>query len=201
MVGDKMNIAVITSYSKAYLGINEISAPNHIAYCASHGYTLINRLLPIDMMCGYPDLVLIRSVLPSYDIILKMDVDALFMNHAIAIEDIFPSDKGQQIALEGIGGSPYNGGVMLYRNEASSYALIDALLALKSVWKSDQRNLCDFIEVKDPIVRCLNIVPAQVMNSYCAPGFQASYQPGDFIAHFYCRPLEEKEQLMREFLK
>lgn len=196
-----MKTAVVVSYGKSYAEVAALSIPNQVAYCQRHRYEHYTRLLAKDGMAGYPDLVLVRALLPYYSVIMRIETDALIMNPEISIESIFPSDKGQQLAAENIGGSQYNAGVLLFRNERSSYALIDELLARKSEWKSEQQNLCDLINEKSSLVERLNLVPAWVMNSYCDQGFEASYQPGDFIVHFYCRGLNYKLQQMQEFLK
>ena len=197
-----MQIVVSTTHGKDYDALASIVVPNHIEYCRKNGYEYNIHHATFKGESTYSNsyLIYVKEILKYYDIICTIDLDLLFMNFNIKIEDIFPSDKGQQIAQENLGGCTHNAGVVLWRNVPSTYLLLEEIFNRRAHYEKHcmnwQGQICDHIMHKNPVINEMNIVKENVMNS-----FPINFKDNDFILHTYCFAYTDKIKVLNEYLK
>ena len=203
-----MNWLVSTTYGHNYDELASIVTPNHLGYCRKHGYDYNVHHAPFNSKNVYynGNINLIYSMLPYYDAIMLIDLDLIFMDWEIDLDRIFPSKYNQLIAEENLspGGSPLNAGVVLFRNSKSSMSLLRAFLDEKPSYENHcqvwQKQICDYVEEKNELVKEMGVVSSHVMNSRPIQETPPSYKEGDFIVHAYCMNIQDKIDNINKFL-
>ena len=136
------------------------------------------------------DLEGLLSDLASYDVVMTIGMDTLFMNHDIRVEDVFTESDDVLVAREDTGWWPINNDVMLYR-AGKSEGLIERMIADFDIWKQypwrQQTHLWNLMQEEDWVRDMVRVVPAKVMNQHVT-----KWQLGDWIVHFYNMSLEDK---------
>lgn len=197
-----MKWLVSTVYSNWYNAVADISMKNHREYCNIHGYEYNVHFCnyKLGRTCDNADFYFVLDVLKSYDAIMTLDLDCLFMNMNITLDSIFP-DGEQQIARENVGGWAINNGVMLWRNCESSRKLLQHLINTKPEWTKDiwswQRVINELIGSGHDLVKNTKVVSWEVMNGFgCHNRCTSSWKEGEFLAHFLMAGTGQKVELM-----
>ena len=130
-----------------------------------------------------------RKLLPRYDFLFYMDVDAVVMNPETRLEDIVDFDYDQVLAADSNG---VNCGVWLVRNTPWTLWFLDELWARERVFEDERRALHHLYAstrgrevTKGPIYPNANTVRARTKIVHaCAFNSQPwFYETGDFIMH------------------
>jgi len=201
-----MRICICSTHNRAYHPLAELTMPNHLQYAWRHGYDYNSHIAESksDVVFINAALLLLKDILKHYDYIMTIGVDVMFMNQDVTIESIIVAGAEQQIAWERLGGSEHNNDVMIWKNCESSFVLISALLAEKETYAKHPTGWQEHINVlitnKSPLIKNMAIVAPNVMNNIGWPGLPISWNPGNFIVHFFCADLGQKMQLANEYL-
>ena len=133
-----MRVLIRSNWSENIQDLTNICSVNHKAYCKKWGYDYkFNHLdyknyneVVIDDMKG------LLADLSEYDVVMKIGMDTLFMNHDISIWDVMTDSDAVVIAREETGWWPINNDVMLYRSGPfHADKLIKRFIEDFEVWK------------------------------------------------------------------
>jgi len=203
-----MRCLITTTYAVNFDSLAELVIPNHLKYCRKHGYDYNLHHTPTfngPTVYFNVNLELVMRMLPVYDMIVSIDFDLLFMDLNVTLESLIPEEAKQMMAEENIGGSPYNAGVIFWKNDMSSHNLIKHILDTRKQNEDRIHNwqdqLVDLLKVNDPLVRNMQIVPGHLINAYAGDNKpEEQWKKGDFICHFFCAALPSKIDLANKYL-
>jgi hypothetical protein len=82
--GGAVRVAIASIYSPGYSGLQAITEPGKRAYCERHGYT--PEFCEVPVVDGFTGYEYVESLLPKYDVVFKIDVDALIMNPTLPVD-------------------------------------------------------------------------------------------------------------------
>ena len=221
-----MRIAVVTKHSHLYNQIASVILPNKQEYCERHGYDFVIDRGDIDFSrpLNWTKVPAILAHLGNYDWILWSDIDTLFVDMSVRLEDFIRDDlslvaslfkltlRTDIEALNDFGYLTYtlHTGNFLVRNdpwgwramrfihqneEWRTHDLMDEA-ALTSLYRRS-KDLAQRVRLED--IRRFCTVPVGNCMNYIFP----EYQKGDFIVHFLGREytLEEKYEHVMKFKK
>lgn len=191
-----MTTLVLSNFSDAIAELNQLTAPNKMAYCNINGYDFENLNLPYTSENFVRWLEIIREKLVEYDTILTVGCDVIFTNFKIKIEDkigsgsvqykpvigtapmpsysfAFQPDARVIIAREHTSWWPINNDVMIWPKGLPSKAILSIFIEERETWLKYpwlwQAHLWDLIQTDERVKRAVRIVEAREMNSTFQP--------------------------------
>jgi len=181
-----MKIVVISNWSDNIANLNALTAPVKEKYCERHSYDFINRKAEFSDVNHIEWLRYIVQLHESYDVVMTVGCDVLFMNHQVKIEHRMDDDARVIVAKEEISWWPINNDVMIWPRGSHSENLLRILIENASTWLTYpwlwQAYLWDLIQC-DKFVRAgIRLVEAREMNSCWQPG-PGKWKLGDWILH------------------
>jgi hypothetical protein len=197
-----MKILLFTDHSKASSTLAAMSASNHWRYGALNCYDFLTIRREwqevLEDMHGP-----LYKYLPHYDAMMGVGSDVLFTNFEIKIESILQPGDNIVLAEEPKGWpSKINLGVVIFCNTPATFEYMRKIDSEKENWKNLRLISQEWINnnMDLPVIKnAIRAVPTRVMNSTYGHT-KGSWQPGDFLVHFYGRSQESKPDVMREFL-
>lgn len=201
-----MRWAVYTNHSACNADLARVVGANTWDYTSRHGYDLVTARLDWERS-KVQALYDIRQLLGSYDGVMSVGSDVLFMHHPTTIESRLEVGDCVVLAKECIGGSWINNDVMLWLPTADTIRLLDTLISSKNDWLGYewlwQRWLGD--KLHNPgkewewLLYTCRLVDPRVMNS-TVQNTPSRYQPGDWILHLLNHSNSDKLRLAKEWL-
>jgi hypothetical protein len=140
-------VAVVTYEDRTELDFFQLQQRIMAEYCRRHAPRVIHHVLtqrqphwPVDLPPWWVKLWALRDVLPTADIALWLDSDAVVTNHRQRVEGWFPAGKHCVMARDH-GGSALNAGVVAVRNSQEGRQILDELCASfdPQLWQSRTR--------------------------------------------------------------
>ncbi|CAG8506874.1 3195_t:CDS:2 [Paraglomus occultum] len=199
----KPSVAVITS-SFVYtdlcmLAAAPISADNKRLYAKKHGYSFVPRSLEFAQQ-GYTDrktvwgkIDAVEKVLPLYDWLFWLDMDAVIFNFSTSIESLlekFEKQLGKRefkkkhlIVAKPMGDSMINAGVFLLRNSEWSKKFIREVQMFKSQYRGkfyEQAAMWKVMITPEWEEGVLLLDD----DDHTFNTFPSRYEPGDFVVHY-----------------
>jgi galactosyl transferase GMA12/MNN10 family len=182
-------IAILSLYNRAYAHIGKYSELNKLPYAKKHGYDVIiyHQLLDTSRPAAWSKIVAIQKHLKKYDWIFWSDADSLIMNNDIKVETLI-DDNYDLIITREKGRTTLNTGSFLIKNTAWSHALLRDIYAQTQFMHHgwwEQAAFLHLLEVNPSLYNQIKILDQRAMNSHFLESHGATYQPGDFVIHFY----------------
>lgn len=188
-----MKALILSNFSDAIADLNQLTAPNKMAYCNLNGYDFENLKLPYTPESFIRWLEIVREKLSEYDVVLTMGCDTIFTNFTVKIESkIYEplilaikegrargqivgdcSDHRVIVAREHISWWPINNDVMIWPKGGAAISLLNRLIGDSSIWLNYpwlwQAHLWDVIRPGCLQSEHVRIVEAREMNSTFQP--------------------------------
>ena len=195
-----MKICLCTWDTPDYADLAAVSQPGKEEYCRRHGYKFEHCVTPLDDALGFERMDVVRNLLPSYDLVLSVDTDAMIMNHTIRAEWLHSPMLAISEDLLGV-----NDGVFAMTNTPLAHQFIAVYMSMRSQGNSQQvmthmmgidlyRNMTRKIDQK-----ALNAYRNEL---YGRPDwFTGNYEPGDWICQWPGMTKEARIPLMLEAQK
>ena len=110
-----MRVLIRSNWSENIQELTDICSASHKAYCKRWGYDYRSNHFDYK---NYNEVVIddlrgLLADLSEYDVVMTIGMDTLFMNHDIAIADVFHRYDDVLIAREETGWWPINNDVMI----------------------------------------------------------------------------------------
>lgn len=222
-----MKIAVVAKYSPAYEDIAQITIQNKQDYCDCHGYTFILNTGTIDYSrpLNWTKIQAIKEHLSDFDWLFWSDIDSLFVNMGIKLENVIKDNVSLITSLFTIVKDPtrlweavdqrllaytLHTGNFLIKNNSIGHRVTNYLYNNKE-WENHDlmdeaaltyfyRNCADIREQTLLLnIRELCTVPENNMMRWIFP----VYTPGDFIVHFLGKEytMEQKLRHIEQFIR
>lgn len=192
----KVKNLILSNWSQNIAEINAITAPNKQAYADKHGYTFEN--VEWDYSKHVEWLELLRELLGSYEAVMTMGCDTLFMNY----EQPISVYETPILTKEHASWWPINNDVMIWPNNATSRTVIEALIRDSRTWLDYpwlwQAHLWDLM--RGELRYHVGIVEARQMNSTWKLGL-SQWQLGDWIFHALDLPKETKVEVLKTYVQ
>ena len=118
-----MKVCLFQNYSANNQRLFDLTAGNHLKYCAVNGYSALFDNAPYS---AFVNTYLIKALLEEYDFVFTAGSDCIF-TESTPIHEFLDNDHDAGIQEEGIGGSWLNGEVNLYRASDRCMELLDHL--------------------------------------------------------------------------
>lgn len=195
-----MNIAILTNTSENIKELTRVTLYNKSLYAEHHGY----KMLCCDMnYANYNNEVLsvMKSnldLMRSFDVVMTMGADTMFMNRNIKIENVLLSDDNILIAKERSSWWPINDDVMIYKCTPEVIAFYQRLIDEFDVWKMYpwriQTHIWNLMQEDSSVKNIIRIVDSSVMNQH-----PNHWQLGDWIIHFYGMEVSDKIKLAQTY--
>lgn len=170
-------LLLIHSSTRSWQSLVDLCLPNHQEYCNKHGYHCVNYWEDNPLIGRF---IHAYEELPKYDIVAIADMDLLFMNHSVKLED----KLGHYDFVIGRDLNGINASLVIIRNTEWARNFLE--YALNHQWNTvcpDQTtlayNLCCADKTKWHVVQ-----PQRELISYRGTGRnmpEEEYQDGDFI--------------------
>lgn len=192
-----MRIAATTLSTPKWKPIRDIATPNLAAYCARHGYPMIEETDAIDPKrpAAWSKILLLEKHLPDYDWLWWKDADALVMNSQVRLETFLDPDFDMVISIDANG---LNTGSFFVRNTPATFrglrAVYNNTVFINYPWW-EQAAMNNLIARGQFPMKYKN-VPQSDFNSYIE-----TYQPGDFLLHFVGGTIATKLEQMQQYEK
>lgn len=200
------SIAVVTSSyiypDNCMLEAAYAAMRNKRKYAQSHGYTFVSRSREfmyqestIGRKAVWGKIDTIQKVLPHFEWILWMDMDALVVDSKFLIQDmianfgnVFVADKKKWaetslIVTRPVGDIMLNAGVFLIRNTPWAFRFLEAVSDNRETWKSkgyEQNSMAQLITRPEWANHTLYISP----DDRLLGTLNTRFQPGDPIIHY-----------------
>lgn len=210
--GIKPRIIVFSTWNDAYAPLAEIARPNWTAYCAKNGYGL--RFYPghYHEDPSKPETFGDKGKFEIYydirglcDVVMWLDIDSLFMNHNIRIEDVL-SDKPFVWTYDDSG--PLSG-LWIARTDLRTEGHLRYAYAVAARENNVRHGKIEpnGISDQDAMTRLMNVPPFSHTfgNGNCLPAvsvghcYESNYEPGDWILTWPGMPVEEKLERMKSW--
>lgn len=153
-----MKLCVVTIYDENYYEIANVTIPSDKEYCLKNGYDFIAHKL-LDGNYHYKKHELFCDLLERYDVIFYKDIDSIFTNHTIKIEN-FLSVKDVYFTKDI---NEINGGVFMVKSSLWVKMWNDFVLSQKQLFPNEQ-NVYNHYEVL--FSSNIEIYPQYYFNSY-----------------------------------
>ena len=193
--GSKLRIAVLLvlgRWSIHYRWMYPMSFHNHKAYADKWGYDFIvvdESLSMVGRSAMWTKLVAVREFLPYYDWVFYSDIDTLFTNFDVRLEDHVLDDKYDIIQTKDV--RSLNTGVFAMKySDISKQFLEDIFLVPERFWRKihEQAAWIPLVVHRKKYKAHLKVLPQKAMNSYDKrmwpkDGPTSDYEDGDFMVH------------------
>ena len=183
-----MRIAVCSlAYGEQYKKKTAVSQHTKQLYCKKHNYDYIEDETVVDISrpLAWSKVLLLQKYLPSYDILVWIDADAMIMNLDQNLEEKIQLMKETDIMVLGKTKIDINTGVIFIKNSPYSNSLLSRLYSMTDFINSTSWEQTAFIHIyeNEPDTREHILV---LDNSY-TPVIQSywfEYKHDHFIVHF-----------------
>lgn len=221
-------VVIFSLWNDKYAPLADIARPNWAAYAARHGYAL----------CFYPGLYHEDPSRPETfgdkgkfqcyydlrghaDVVMFLDIDSLFMNMDVTVEETLSNPTVNQIALRQMADTfrPLNPFLWTYDDNGPLSGLwiartddtTEKHLRFAYTFAARERNVRhDVIEPngisdQDAMRALMNVPPFRDTFQHCYPAadvghcFEQNYEPGKWIITFPGIPVEQKLERMRKY--
>lgn len=195
-----MRICVCTWDTPDYADLAAVSQPGKEEYCARHGYKFEHCVTPLDDALGFERMDVVRNLLPSFDMVLSIDTDAMIMNHTIKAEWLH--SRGLVISEDLLG---VNDGVFAMTNTPIAHQFMAVYMSMRKQANSQQ--VMTHLLNMDLYRSMTRKVEQKAMNAYRnelygrPAWFTGNYEPGDWICHWPGIKKEDRIPLMQAALE
>lgn len=202
-------IVVFSTWNSDYSCLADIARPNWVAYCKRHGYGL--RFYPGEFHLNPKELAtygdkgkfrLYYDLRGHADYVMWLDIDSLFMNHDIKIED----RMGQRFVWTYDDSGPLSG-LWIAGTDAVTEKHLRYAYEKAAIENNVRHGVIETngISDQDAMRSLMAIPPFEMTFANCQPAmtfghcFPENYYDGAWIITFPGRPLNERIALMQEW--
>ena len=196
-----MKICLCTWDTPDYADLAAVSMPGKEEYCKRHGYKFEHCVTEKDdPHLGFERMDVVRNLLPSYDLVLSVDTDAMIMNHTIRADWLRSPMLAISEDLLGL-----NDGVFAMTNTPLAHQFMAVYMSMRQQGNSQQvlAHLLNMDLYGSATVK----PPQKAMNAYRnelygrPDWFTGNYEPGDWICQWPGMTKEARIPLMLEAQK
>jgi hypothetical protein len=196
-----MKLALVQSAGDNYQNITDICLPNHQQYAKKHGYDCLFKIDNNNLLSGR--FIYALQVLAQYDAVCVVDMDLLFMNLSVQLEDKlgnFDLVSGQDI-------NGLNSSVVIIRNSKWSFDFwnnyFNHYWAYTSCGEQTTLayHLCAADKSKWTILPPRNLFSYLSKRLYNRDYLSEEYQHGDFAITTPGISLEDRATVLSEYVE
>lgn len=218
-----MKLAMITLNDEAYEPLAAITYhQNKVPYCIRHGYEMLQKKDDFsypDPYLGFEKSKFILDTFrdrPYLDWIHASGCDLMVTNHLIRLENLVDDNYHMIVCFDANG---MNVDSFLIRNSRIGRGImqyvLDSFERYKNHYWFEQQSLIDFYFNVPLAKEYIKILPQRYMNSYIydlypewkdkphidKTGNNGDWKPGDFMLHLPGTKLQQRIEIMTEFLE
>lgn len=196
-----MKVLIVTMLCDRYNGIAEVSLPNMLEYCQRHSYYDAVIKLSDEEGFHYKKHEFFNEVFKTdVDLIYYRDIDSLFTNLTVPIENFVDSEHDVFVTKDMMG---YNGGSIIIKNTECGRWVNDFILSQRENFNNEQEVMDKYF---DEFTKNVKVLQHPSINSYSYENYkefsgvtheQGNWQEGDFLLHTPALPFEKRAEILK----